>query len=126
MVQKINVEELRKAKEAEKDATARACIEAILARQRNGELRVEHRRKKAGEGRWYATARAQLQSCKREIRAAALRGMGWEIDLRASYPMIAIWAPRQGAMASRKFSNRIAAIARNVALAKRWGPDNFS
>ena len=108
-MQKINVEELRKAKEAEKDATARACIEAILARQRNGELRVEHRRKKAGEGRWYATTRAQLQSCKREIRAAALRGMGWEIDLRASYPMIVMGLMKDMARSGERMA-RVGAI----------------
>ena len=61
-----------------------------MAKQRNGTLRVEYRRKKRGEGRWYATGKAQLQSCKRTVREAALRGLVWEVDLRASYPMIVL------------------------------------
>ena len=88
--QKINVEELSKALETEKEERTRAVIAAILARQRNGTLRVEYRRKARGEGRWYATGRAQLQSCKRAVKEAALRGLAWEVDLRASYPMIVL------------------------------------
>ena len=90
MAQRVNVTELSEALEAEQDERAKASIEAILAKQRNGTLRVEYRRKKRGEGRWYATGKAQLQSCKRTVREAALRGLVWEVDLRASYPMIVL------------------------------------
>ena len=90
VAQKINVTELSKALETEQDEQVKASIQAILTRQRNGTLRVEYRRKTKGQGRWYATGRAQLQSCKREVRAAALKGLGWEVDLRASFPMIVL------------------------------------
>ena len=90
VVQHINEEELSRAIAVEKNEEAKASMAAILAKQRDGRLKVEYRRKKKGEGRWYATGRAQLQSCKREVRAVALKGMGWEVDLRASFPMIVL------------------------------------
>ena len=105
VVQQINVAELSRAIPIEKDKGAKASMAAILAKQRGGKLKVEYRRKKAGEGRWYATGRAQLQSCKREVRAAALKGMGWEVDLRASFPMIVLGLmgdlARQGEMRAK-------------------------
>ena len=90
VTQKINVTELSKLLDKEQDEGTKASIQAILARQRNGTLWVEYKRKTKGEGRWYATGRAQLQSCKREVRNAALKGLAWGIDLRASFPMIVL------------------------------------
>ena len=58
MVQKVNVAELSEALEKEQDERAKASIAAILAKQRNGTLTVEYRRKTKGEGRWYATGKA--------------------------------------------------------------------
>jgi len=110
VVQQINVAELSRAIPIEKDKGAKASMAAILAKQRGGKLKVEYRRKKAGEGRWYATGRAQLQSCKREVRGAALKGMGWEVDLRASFPMIVLGLmgdlARQGEMRAKNTSGK--------------------
>ena len=113
MTQEINVAELSKLLEAEKDDWTRASIEAILAKQRNGWLRVEYRRKTKGQGRWYATGRAQLQSCKRTVRVAALRGLAWEVDLRASYPMIVLGLMKDMARTCEK-AEQVDAIAAYV------------
>ena len=113
VAQKVNVDELNKALETEQEDRTKAVIEAILARQRNGTLRVEYRRKKRGEGRWYATGRAQLQSCKRTVREAALRGLAWEVDLRASYPMIVLGLMRDMARTCGK-AEQMEAIAAYV------------
>ena len=102
LAQKINVAELSKALETEQDERTKASIAALIAKQRDGTLLVEYRRKKKGEGRWYATGKAQLQSCKREVRGTALRGLGWEVDLRASYPMIVVGLMRDMARAGEK------------------------
>ena len=114
LAQKVNATELSKALEAEQDERTKASIEALIAKQRNGTLTVEYRRKQKGEGRWYATGRAQLQSCKREVRTAALKGLGWEVDLRASYPMIVVGLMRNIARTGEKTAQTEAIIEEYV------------
>ena len=127
VVQHINEAELSRAIAVEKNDGARASMAAILAKQRNGTLKVEYRPKKAGEGRWYATGRAQLQSCRREVRAAALKGMGWEIDLRASFPMIVLGLmgdlARQGEM--RADTGAIEEYVRETEQVRRQVADDY-
>ena len=86
--QKVNVTEIRARMEAEGDARVRKELEGILRKQARSVLSVEYGRARQGEGRWYARGCAQLQSCKRETRKAALCGVGWEVDLRAAYPTL--------------------------------------
>ena len=62
----------------------RKALKRILDQAEGRDLHVIHRRRK---GRWYAMG-AQLQSCKSEIREIAIKGRGFGIDLRASYPAI--------------------------------------
>ncbi len=88
MEQKVNVTEMRARMEAEGDARVRKELEGILRKQARSVLSVEYGRARQGEGRWYARGCAQLQSCKRETRKAALCGVGWEVDLRAAYPTL--------------------------------------
>ena len=65
-------------------------IRAILERQKGEKLRVEYHRSKEDGGRWYARGKAQLQSCCKETRTIALRNVGWEVDLRASFQSIVV------------------------------------
>ena len=127
VAQQVNVEELSRAMAAETKEGPKASMAAILAKQREGKLKVEYRRKKAGEGRWYATGRAQLQSCKREVRTAALKGMGWEVDLRASFPMIVLGLmgdlARQGEM--RATTDAIEEYVRETEQVRRQVADDF-
>ena len=39
-------------------------------------------------GRWYARGSAQLQNCKKEIRAKALKNKGYGLDVCASFPSL--------------------------------------
>ena len=84
--QKVDEMEMRKEAASTKDGRVKLELERLLQKQSGGVLWVEYGRARGGEGRWYARGSAQLQSCKRETRHAALRGVGWEVDLRAAYP----------------------------------------
>jgi len=82
--QKVNVGEMRRCAAEVGDARVRRELESLLRKLSSSNLlKVEYGRARQGEGRWYARGSAQLQSCKRETRKAALRGMGWEVDLLA-------------------------------------------
>ena len=86
LAQKVDEMDMRKEAASTKDGRVKLELERLLQKQSGGVLWVEYGRARGGEGRWYARGNAQLQSCKRETRHAALRGVGWEVDLRAAYP----------------------------------------
>ncbi len=86
----INVAELRVLVDETMNNHERRVGGAVLRAARGGRLTVEYRRATHGGGRWYARSAAQLQSCARSVRNAALRGVGIEIDMRASYPTIVL------------------------------------
>ena len=90
LVQTINVAELRVLVDETMNNHERRVGGAVLRAARGGRLTVEYRRATHGGGRWYARSAAQLQSCARSVRNAALRGVGIEIDMRASYPTIVL------------------------------------
>jgi len=100
VTQSVNVAELRKLIDTTMDDKTRRTAQACVGAQRDGRLRVEYRRNRGG-GRWYAIGMAQLQSCPVTVRTAALKGAGWEADLRAAFPTIVLalveeMAGRQG------------------------------
>ena len=83
VAQPINVKSLEEELSRREDTNSRdeATIRKILDATVNGELMQVYRRKKSKKkGRWYATG-TQLQSTKKEIRAAATKERGISIDL---------------------------------------------
>ena len=95
MAQKINLEELQDlAQNGQKERDRELAADVIRA-SRGGRINVTYVRQTKGEGRWYAKGRAQLQSCSKGVRTAALKGVGFEIDIRASYPAILVGMARE-------------------------------
>ena len=88
LMQPINVAELTAALEREDNWNERdrLIMKAIIDSSDEGTLSVDY--KSTSRGRWYARGVAQLQSCKKTIRTKALKGMGFILDLRTSFPVI--------------------------------------
>ena len=86
--QEINVPELKSILQSPSGWSARdlATVQALVDAAPEGTLTVIYSRRYAG--RWYARGVAQLQNCKKEIRARALKCKGFGLDICASYPSI--------------------------------------
>ena len=88
LIQPINVAEIIAALEREDTWSERdrSIMKAIIDSSDEGIFSVDY--KSTNRGRWYAKGVAQDRSCKRTIRTKALNGMGFSLDLRASFPAI--------------------------------------
>ena len=86
--QEINVPELQLILENPSGWSTRdlTTVKKIIDAAPDDTLSVIYSRRYAG--RWYARGSAQLQNCKKEIRARALKGKGFGLDICASYPSI--------------------------------------
>ena len=86
--QEINIEELSSILQSPKGWAARDIniVQGLINAASEGILSVVYSRKYAGL--WYARGTAQLQNCKKEVRAKALKGKGFGLDVCASYPSL--------------------------------------
>ena len=86
--QEINIPELNSVLQDPAGWSTRdvKTIQNLVSAAQHGILSVVYSRNY--DGRWYARGSAQLQNCKKEIRAKALKGKGYGLDVCASYPSL--------------------------------------
>ena len=86
--QEINAPELKSILQSPTGWSTRdlSTVQALVDAAPEDTLTVSYSRRY--EGRWYARGVPQLQNCRKEIRARALKHKGFGLDICASYPSI--------------------------------------